>query len=111
MASYTVQLSLESFRAVTIQNDNFGITRTALPLDQATAEAKAIDASTTTETQYVNGLLSQVANTTIPAVAVKGSMYNAVGALDEVTKLLTQFLPAQVANAIQNGLNPQVYAC
>src|SRR5262249_431819 len=27
-----------------------------------------------------------------------------------ITKLVTQFLPAQVANAIQYGYNPQVYA-
>jgi hypothetical protein len=29
----------------------------------------------------------------------------------EITKLETQFLPAQVANAIEHGFNPQVYAC
>jgi hypothetical protein len=52
-----------------------------------------------------------VSNTTIPAVAVEASMYGAVGTQAEVNMLATQFLPAQVANAIQNGLNPQVYAC
>jgi hypothetical protein len=56
-------------------------------------------------------LLAQVANTTIPAVAVEDSMYGAVGSSFEITKLVTSFLPAQVANAIQNDLNPQVYAC
>jgi hypothetical protein len=38
-------------------------------------------------------------------------MYRAVGTSDEITKLVTQFLPAQVDNALQNGFNPQVYAC
>ncbi len=51
------------------------------------------------------------AHTSIPAVAVEGSMYNAVGSAAEITKLVTEFLPAQVANAINNGFNPQVYAC
>jgi hypothetical protein len=58
----------------------------------------------------VYGGMSPEADTTIPAVAVEGSMYNAVGSAAEITKLVTLFLPAQVANAIQNGLNPQVYA-
>ena len=52
-----------------------------------------------------------VSNTTIPAVAVEASMYGAVGTQSEVNMLATQFLPSQVANATQNGLNPQVYAC
>jgi hypothetical protein len=51
------------------------------------------------------------ADTTIPAVAVEGSMYNAVGTQAEIIKLATGFLPAQVANAEQNSFNPQVYAC
>jgi hypothetical protein len=100
-----------SLTAATIQNDFLAITRTVLPLDQATTIANSITAGTQTETQYVNGLLSQVANTTIPAVAVEGSMYGAVGTSAEVTSLTTQFLPAQVANAIQHGYSPQVYAC
>jgi hypothetical protein len=86
-------------------------TRTTLPLDQATTEAHALDAGTTTIDQFFRTLLPQVADTTIPAVAVEGSMYGAVGTSGEITKLVTQFLPAQVANAIQNGLIPQVYAC
>lgn len=94
----------------TIQNDYLGITRTALSSDRAAVQADAINAGTTTEFGYVNGLLSQVANTTIPAVAVEGSMYGAVGTSAEITKLVTQFLPSQIANAIQHGFNPQVYA-
>jgi hypothetical protein len=58
----------------------------------------------------VYGGTSPEADTTIPAVAVEGSMYNAVGSAAEIAKLATQFLPAQVANAIQHGFIPQVYA-
>jgi hypothetical protein len=93
-----------------IQNDYFAITRTPLPLDQATATAGAINAGAQTETQYINSLLVQVANTTIPAIAVEATMYNAVGTSDEVTLLATQFLPGQVAYATQHGFNPQVFA-
>ena len=96
--------------ATTIQNDYLAITRTALPLDQATTLANAISAGTQTETQYVSGLLSQVADTSIPAVAVEGSMYGAVGTSAEITKLATQFLPAQVAFAMEHGFNPQIFA-
>jgi hypothetical protein len=99
-----------SSSAQTIQNDSFGITRVTLPSDQASVVANAINALTQTETQYVNGLLSQVSDTTIPAVAVEGSMYGAVGTSAEVTLLATQFLPGQVSTAIANGFNPQVYA-
>jgi RTX calcium-binding nonapeptide repeat (4 copies) len=96
--------------ATTVQNDYIGIVRTALPLDQATTVANAINSGAQTEFQYVNSLLSQVANTTIPAVAVEASMYGAVGTSAEVTALATQFLPAQVANATKYGFDPQVYA-
>ena len=96
--------------ATTVQNDYIGIVRTALPLDQATTVANAINSGAQTEFQYVNSLLSQVANTTIPAVAVEASMYGVVGTSAEVTALATQFLPAQVANAMKYGFNAQVYA-
>jgi hypothetical protein len=96
--------------AQSVQNDHLGITRVALPLDQATTEANAINAGTTTETAYVNSLLTQVADTTIPAVAVEASMYGAVGSSAEVTSLTTQFLPAQVAFATQHGFNPLVFS-
>ena len=66
-------MKLQAFDPVTIANDHLGITRTVLPTADATAKAKAIDQFKTTETQYVNGLLAQVANTTFPAVAVEGS--------------------------------------
>ena len=96
--------------AATIQNDYLAITRTVLSSDQAAAVVDAISTGMQTEFGYVNELLSQVANTTIPAVAVEGSMYGAVGTSAEVTMLATQFLPPQVTNAIKYGFNPQVYA-
>jgi hypothetical protein len=93
-----------------VQNAYFGIVRLALPLDQVTTVANAINAGTQTEAQYISTLLSQVKNTTIPAVAVEGSMYGAVGSSDEITLLATKFLPGQVTNAVQHGYNPIVYA-
>ena len=93
-----------------VQDDYFGILRLALPLDQATTVANAINAGTQTEAQYVSGLISQSSNTTIPVVAVEGSMYGMVGTAAEITSLATQFLPNQVAFATQHGLNAQVYA-
>ena len=59
---------------------------------------------------YVSQLLGQTANTTVPAVAVEGSMSGAVGTSAEVTLLATQFLPPQVANAISHGFNSLVYS-
>ncbi len=55
--------------------------------------------------------LANANDTTIPAVAVEASMYGAVGSSAEITLLATQFLPAQVAWAIQNGFSPEVFAC
>jgi hypothetical protein len=108
--SITLAAPADVIAATTIQNDYLGITRLALPLDQATSVVNAINAGSLTESQYVNSLLSQVANTSIPAVAVEGSMYGAVGTSAEVTLLAAQFLPPQVANALSHGFNPQVYA-
>jgi len=71
----------------------------------------SIDAGSTTEFAFMNSLFVQAANTTMPAVAVEGSMYGAVVSSAEITLLATQFLPAQVAYAIQYGYNPQVFAC
>ena len=96
--------------AATIESDTLAITRTALPQDQATSIANSINAGTQTEAQYIADLLSQVVDTTIPAVAVEGSMYNHVGTSAEITELVTNFLPAQIDVATQLGLNPLVYA-
>jgi hypothetical protein len=105
------QIGSLSAMTMTIQNDYLAITRTALPVNQATAITNAIDAGTQTEAQYINGLLSQVADTTIPAVAVEGSMYGVVGTSAEITFLATQFLPAQLGWATQHGFSPEVFAC
>ena len=72
-----------------IQNDHLAITRTTVPLMEAITIASSINAGTTTEAAYVNSLLAQVANTTIPAVAVEASMYGVVGTSTEVTALAT----------------------
>ena len=93
-----------------IQSDYLAITCTTLAPDQATTVANAIIAGTQTETQYVNGLLSQVADTTFPAVAIEGSMYGAVGSSAEITKLVTDFLPGQITYATQLGLDLTVFA-
>jgi hypothetical protein len=108
-----VQLALNAAAPLTvsIQNDYLAVTRTALPLDQATTIADAINGGTQTETQYINSLLSQVADTTIPVVAVEASMYGAVGSSTVITNLVTNFLPGQIAYANQAGLDPQVFAC
>jgi hypothetical protein len=94
-----------------VQLDYLAMTRTGLPLDQATSIANSIDAGSTTEFAFMNSLFVQVADTTVPAVAVEASMYGAVGSSAEITLLATQFLPAQVAYAIQSGYDPLVFAC
>ena len=70
--------------AKVVQGDYFAITRTTLPLDQAITEANLIDAGAHTEAQYINDLLAQAADKTIPAVAVEASMYGAVPTSDEI---------------------------
>ena len=45
------------------------------------------------------------------AVAVEATMYNATGTAAEITSLITNFLPSQMAHATQSGFNAQVYAC
>jgi hypothetical protein len=81
-----------------------------LPSDQATSIANSINSGTLTEAQFIDSLLSQAADTTIPAVAVENSMYGAVGTSAEITSLVTNFLPNQIAYAVSMGLNPTVYA-
>jgi hypothetical protein len=94
----------------TVASEYLAIQRTALDPSFATSIANGINAGTETETQYINNLLSEAANTTIPAVAVEASMYGFTGTSAEITKLVTQFLPAQVNNAESHGFNPLVYA-
>jgi hypothetical protein len=115
MAEYLLAVKLtvnsDPIQIASLQNDFLGITRTSLSLADATTEANAINAGTTTETAYVNSLLTQVADTTIPVVAVEGSMYGAVGSSVVITNLVTNFLPGQIAYATQVGLDPVVFAC
>ena len=56
------------------------------------------------------GLVSQPQPVQL-AAAVEATMYNATGTAAEIYSLTFNFLPAQIANAIHWGLNPQVYAC
>ena len=102
--------STSQMQSSQIQAENLAIIRTTLPLDQATLIANSINSGAQTEAQFINDLLSQAADTTIPALAVEGSMYGTVGTSAEITLLATQFLPAQVANATQHGYSPVVYA-
>jgi hypothetical protein len=90
--------------------DALAILRSDLSVVQDSTLVSSIKAGTLTESQFVDNLLAQAANTTIPAVAVEASMYGAVGTSAEVSLLATQFLPAQVANATSHGFNPLVYA-
>ena len=94
----------------TIKHDYLAITRDVISSDQAGAITNAINAGTQTEAQYVAGLLSQVADTTIPAVAIEASMYAAVGTSAEVTKLANEYLPAQVDFAKAHGFDPVIFA-
>ena len=100
-----------SISAAQIQADYLAITRTTLSIATATTVSIQINAGTQTETNYIDSLLTQVATTTIPAVAVEATMYNATGTSATITSLTTTFLPPQLANAIHYGLNAQVYAC
>src|SRR5262249_57904092 len=59
----------------------------------------------------VSASLAQVDQSMMAAVAVEATMYGATGTSAEIINLTTNFLPAQIANAISHGLNPQVYAC
>jgi hypothetical protein len=90
---------------------------TTAPLAYSTYSFTATDTdaagNTSPASEPMDPTISPLANandTTIPAVAVEGSMYDAAGSSAEITLLATQFLPAQVAYAIQNGFNPQIYA-
>jgi hypothetical protein len=102
------QFGLSSTDQQNVVNELLSVNPSNVPLNLAFALQQAATAFQGLASVY--GGTSPVADTTIPAVAVEGSMYNAVGSAAEIAKLATLFLPAQVANAIQNGFNPQVYA-
>src|SRR5262249_4203838 len=89
-----------------IQKDYVAFIRTDLPLDQATTIFNAIVAGSQTETQYINSLISQVGNTTIPAVTVEPSRYGEGETSAPQTKVGIPVLPGQVASAMANNPNP-----
>ena len=105
----TIIVGEPALSVVDIQNDHLAIMRTSLSLDQASALLNSINSGTLTEFQYINSLLAQGTNATIPAIAVEATMYGAVGTAAEVDLLVNQFLPSQEANAIKLGLNALVY--
>jgi hypothetical protein len=110
LAIYGPSTASPTIAIAKIQSDYLAITRTTLSLTEATTITNSINAGRTTESAYVKSLLVQVENTTIPAVAVEASMYGVTGTSAEITKLVTQFLPSQITNAVKNGYNPLVYA-
>jgi hypothetical protein len=93
-----------------VVGDFQGIMRFHIPADTADLVNQKIMAGTTTERAFVDGLLQQVQDTTIPAVAVESSMYDHTPTSDELTFLATGFLPPQDQNALQFGLDSEVYA-
>jgi hypothetical protein len=79
---------------------------------EATTEVAAINADGSKETvaTYVAGLIQKNISLSQVAMAVDSLMFGATDSITELTKLSTQFLPAQVATAIANDFNPTVYA-
>jgi hypothetical protein len=79
---------------------------------EVTSELTAINTPGSPETVFTyaarllqnNFLQSQV------AMAVDTLMFSQTDNVAELTKLCTQFLPAQAANAVANGFDPTVYA-
>jgi hypothetical protein len=79
---------------------------------EATAEAGKITnpPSTPTVYSYAVELLANNISLSQVAMAVDSLMFGVTDNITELTKLATQFLPPQVANAVANGFNPTVYA-
>ena len=79
---------------------------------EATAEAGLITNPPSTPTVYTYAvqLLANNLSLSQVAMAVDLLMFGVTDNVAELTKLATQFLPAQVANAVTHGFNPTVYA-
>jgi hypothetical protein len=79
---------------------------------EAATEAGLINAPTPSSTvfSYAAQLLANNISLSQVAMAVDSLMFGGVDSLDELAKLSTQFLPAQVAHAVASGFNPTVYA-
>src|SRR6266851_9024493 len=79
---------------------------------EATTEAGQITNPPATPTvySYAVSLLANNISLSQVAMAVDSLMFGVTDNVAELTKLATQFLPAQVANAVAHGFNPTVYA-
>jgi hypothetical protein len=79
---------------------------------EATTEAALITnpPNTATVNSYAIRLLANNISLSQVAMAVDSLMFGVTDNVTELAKLSTQFLPAQVANAVANGFNPTVYA-
>ena len=66
--------------------------------------------NTPTVFSYAQQLLANDISLSQVAMAVDSLMFGVTDNVTELTKLATQFLPAQVAAALAAGLNPTVYA-
>jgi hypothetical protein len=79
---------------------------------EATTEAGLITNPPSTPTVYTYAvqLLANNVSLSQVAMAVDSLMFGETDNVAELTKLATQFLPAQVANAVAHGFNPTVYA-
>jgi hypothetical protein len=79
---------------------------------EATTEAGQITnpPSTPTVYSYAVQLLANNISLSQVAMAVDSLMFGVTDNVTELTKLATQFLPAQVSHAVANGFNPTVYA-
>jgi hypothetical protein len=79
---------------------------------EATTEAGQITnpPSLPTVYSYAVSLLANNISLSQVAMAVDSLMFGVTDNVTELTKLATQFLPPQVANAVAHGLNPTVYA-
>src|SRR6476660_496133 len=77
---------------------------------EATTEAALITAGTATVASYAQQLINNNISLSQVAMADDSLMFGATDTVAELTKLSTQFLPAQVTHAIAAGFNPTVYA-
>jgi hypothetical protein len=79
---------------------------------EAANEATLINVVPSQDTvdNYANTLLARNISLSQVAMAVDSLMFGVTDTTAELGKLATQYLPAQVANALANGFNPTVYA-
>jgi hypothetical protein len=80
------------------------------PLDNRQALAAAINAGTTTVNAYAHELLASNISLSQVAMAVGSLAFFSTPGVAQLTSWSTQFLPAQVGNAVAHGFEPTVYA-